>query len=196
MSLAISGRPSAVASGYLPSYRAPAMRAGKTKLSRNRLRASMATASTAPVFRAFWRIFSMSSPWPRSTVKATTSRLYFSPIQGTMTEVSRPPEYARMTLSRAMVASPAVEFAEQFVNAVLWKGVRMASTRPRLLIPPHVLNMLMGHALRELPNECCGVLAGVRSADGTELQVSRGFALHNVADDPQTEFLSEPRDMF
>ena len=31
ISLAMSGRPSAVASGYLPSYRAPAISAGKTK---------------------------------------------------------------------------------------------------------------------------------------------------------------------
>jgi proteasome lid subunit RPN8/RPN11 len=72
----------------------------------------------------------------------------------------------------------------------------MASTRPRLLIPADVLNAVMGHALRELPNECCGLLAGVRSADGSELQVSRQFALRNVADDPRTEFLSEPRGMF
>src|SRR3954464_9465986 len=54
----------------------------------------------------------------------------------------------------------------------------------------------MEHALRELPNECCGVLAGLPSADGSELRVNRGFALRNVADDPRTEFLSEPRDMF
>src|SRR5947199_5216695 len=72
----------------------------------------------------------------------------------------------------------------------------MASSRPRLLIPADVLNALMGHALRELPNECCGVLAGVCSADGKELRVSHGYALRNVADDPRTEFLSEPRDMF
>src|SRR5437016_662556 len=72
----------------------------------------------------------------------------------------------------------------------------MASTRPRLLIPADVLNALMGHVLRELPNECCGLLAGARSTDGAELQVSRGYALRNVADDPRTEFLSEPRDMF
>src|SRR6516164_6766553 len=45
---------------------------------------------------------SMSSPWPRSTVKVTTSRLYFSPIHGTMTEVSSPPLYAKMTLSRGI----------------------------------------------------------------------------------------------
>src|SRR5438067_1911456 len=101
-----------------------------------------------------------------------------------------------MTLSRAMVASPAVEFAEQFVVAVLWKGVGMASTRPRLLIPAEVLNALMGHALKDLPNECCGLLAGVRSAHGAELQASRAFALRNVAKDPRREFLSEPRDMF
>src|SRR5260370_33713933 len=64
---------------------------GQTKQSTNRLRASIATASTAPVLSAFCRIFSISSPWPRSQVNVTTSRLYFSPIQGTMTLVSRPP---------------------------------------------------------------------------------------------------------
>lgn len=72
----------------------------------------------------------------------------------------------------------------------------MASTRPRLMLPASVLNAVMGHALRELPNECCGLLAGVHSPDGAELQVSREFSLRNVADDPRTEFLSEPRDMF
>jgi [CysO sulfur-carrier protein]-S-L-cysteine hydrolase len=72
----------------------------------------------------------------------------------------------------------------------------MASIRPRLLIPAEVLNVVMAHAFREWPNECCGLLAGVRSLDGAELQVSREFSLRNVADDPRTEFLSEPRDMF
>src|SRR5579859_1732191 len=59
-------------------------------------------ASTAPVFNAFCRMRSMSSPWPRSTVNVTTSKLYFSPIHGTITEVSKPPLYARMTFSLAM----------------------------------------------------------------------------------------------
>src|SRR5579875_3497525 len=46
---------------------------------------------------------SMSSPWPRSTVKVMTSRLYFSWSHGTMTLVSSPPEYAKMTLLRSFV---------------------------------------------------------------------------------------------
>src|SRR4029079_11282209 len=43
---------------------------------------------------------SMSSPpWPRSIATATTSRPVSLPIQLIATEVSRPPEYARMTRS-------------------------------------------------------------------------------------------------
>src|SRR2546429_65497 len=40
-----------------------------------------------------------SPPWPRSMATATTSRPVSLPIQLIATEVSRPPEYARMTRS-------------------------------------------------------------------------------------------------
>jgi len=65
---AIKGRPSAVASGYFPSYKAPAISDGKAKKSTNRLRTSSAIASTAPVRSALARIASMSCPCPRSHV--------------------------------------------------------------------------------------------------------------------------------
>src|SRR5665648_608775 len=54
----------------------------------------------APQSSARCRTTSMSSPpWPRSMATATTSRPVSLPIQLIATEVSRPPEYARMTRS-------------------------------------------------------------------------------------------------
>src|SRR2546429_9767646 len=52
---------------------------------------------TAPVRSAFSRMGSSSSPCPRSAQKATTSQRYRSMSQRRMTDVSRPPEYARTT---------------------------------------------------------------------------------------------------
>ena len=48
-------------------------------------------------------------------MKATTSRLYFSPIHGTMTEVSSPPQYARTTFSRAKFG-PSADLTPAFQN--------------------------------------------------------------------------------
>src|ERR1700754_1867599 len=73
---------------------------GRQYSSANSSRASTTTASTAPQSSARWRPTSMSSPpWPRSIATATTSRPVSLPIQLIATEVSRPPEYARMTRS-------------------------------------------------------------------------------------------------
>src|SRR5213080_1212122 len=73
---------------------------GRQYSSANSSRASTTTASTAPQSRARLRTTSMSSPpWPRSMATATTSRPVSLPIQLIATEVSRPPEYARMTRS-------------------------------------------------------------------------------------------------
>src|SRR6202035_4031516 len=73
---------------------------GRQYSSANSSRASTTTASTAPQSSAPWRPTSMSSPpWPRSIATATTSWPVSLPIQLIATEVSRPPEYAKMTRS-------------------------------------------------------------------------------------------------
>src|SRR6476660_5432443 len=81
-------------------YSALDLIAGKQYSSANSSLASTTTASTAPQSTARCRTTSMSSPpWPRSMATATTSRPVSLPIQLMATEVSRPPEYARMTRS-------------------------------------------------------------------------------------------------
>src|SRR5436190_11401463 len=83
--------------------------AGRQYSSANSSLASTTTASTAPQSRARLRTTSMSSPpWPRSMATATTSRPVSLPIQLMATEVSKPPEYARMTRSD-IDQSPLVE---------------------------------------------------------------------------------------
>jgi proteasome lid subunit RPN8/RPN11 len=52
---------------------------------------------------------------------------------------------------------------------------------------------MVQHAKSELPNECCGVLAGLRDADA--LHVLARHPLVNEAASP-VEYLSEPRSMF
>src|SRR5262249_26148178 len=52
---------------------------------------------------------------------------------------------------------------------------------------------MLQHAQTELPNECCGLLAGVR--DGDVLRVAAWHPLVNEAASP-VEYVSEPRSMF
>lgn len=67
-------------------------------------------------------------------------------------------------------------------------------SRPvHLLLPRPFYLVMLEHAKAELPNECCGVLAGVR--DGDTLRVEAQFPLVNEAGSP-VEYLSEPRSMF
>src|SRR5256885_14403259 len=80
----------------------------RTNVSR---RSTMCTAP-APVFLALSRTGISSSPWPRSAQKATTSQRYFSISQRRITEVSRPPEYARTTFLTSLT-SGIVERASQ-----------------------------------------------------------------------------------
>ena len=92
----MTGRDSAETSGYLPSYRALACRAGTQNSSAISVRASTTTASTAPAARARVRMASQSSPprsaaWPTLTATAMTSTPSFSISQRTATDVSRPP---------------------------------------------------------------------------------------------------------
>ena len=53
---------------------------------------------------------------------------------------------------------------------------------------------MVQQARAELPNECCGLLAGKIDTTGTA-RVSRRFPLVNAAASPR-EFLSEPQSMF
>src|SRR5437667_5902185 len=63
----------------------------------NSSRRSTMWTVAAPVRSALSRTVSSSSPCPRSAQKATTSQRYRSMSQRRMTDVSRPPEYARTT---------------------------------------------------------------------------------------------------
>jgi proteasome lid subunit RPN8/RPN11 len=52
---------------------------------------------------------------------------------------------------------------------------------------------MLAQARAELPNECCGLLAGTTGADGTA-RVTRRYPLVNAAASP-TEYLSDARSM-
>src|SRR2546423_129079 len=62
-----------------------------------------------------------------------------------------------------------------------------------LLVPAPLLAALTAQATAELPNECCGLLAG--RIVGREGRVEARHPLANAAASP-VEFLSEPRSMF
>ncbi len=69
----------------------------------------------------------------------------------------------------------------------------------RLLVPRSIYEQMLIQARAELPNECCGLLAGkvypATSAAGPIGQVERCYPLVNALASP-TEYLSEPRSMF
>ena len=67
------------------------------------------------------------------------------------------------------------------------------STPFRLLVPRPIYEQMVAQAQAELPNECCGLLAG-RVEEGTA-RVERRYPLVNAAHSP-LEYLSEPRGMF
>jgi proteasome lid subunit RPN8/RPN11 len=71
------------------------------------------------------------------------------------------------------------------------------STPFGLRLPRPLLDEAIAQARAELPNECCGLLAGkvVSGADGPVGRVIRRLPLVNEAASP-VEFLSEPRSMF
>lgn len=62
----------------------------------------------------------------------------------------------------------------------------------RLVIPRMVLDAVIAHARGQLPNECCGLLAGV--IDGDTGRVSQHFPVRNDLASP-TEYLTDPRDL-
>ena len=63
----------------------------------------------------------------------------------------------------------------------------------RLVIPRHLFDGMIDHARRELPCECCGLLAGV--VVGAVGRVVERYALVNALASGR-EFESEPRSMF
>jgi [CysO sulfur-carrier protein]-S-L-cysteine hydrolase len=63
----------------------------------------------------------------------------------------------------------------------------------RLVLPTQIRDEMFVQAQTELPNECCGLLAG-RVADGIG-QVVKRYPLKNTAASP-VEYLSDPADMF
>ena len=69
----------------------------------------------------------------------------------------------------------------------------MLSRSEHLLLPRPLYEVMLQHAHTELPNECCGLLAGVRAGD--ELRVEARYPLINEAASP-VEYQSEPRSMF
>jgi proteasome lid subunit RPN8/RPN11 len=64
------------------------------------------------------------------------------------------------------------------------------STAFRLQVPRRLYEEMIAQAVAELPNECCGLLAGT-----PEGRVTHRYALVNAAASP-VEYLSEPRSMF
>jgi proteasome lid subunit RPN8/RPN11 len=69
----------------------------------------------------------------------------------------------------------------------------MVSRSDHLLLPRQLYEAMIQHAQAELPNECCGLLAGVHAGD--VLRVEARHALINEAASP-IAYLSEPRSMF
>jgi proteasome lid subunit RPN8/RPN11 len=70
----------------------------------------------------------------------------------------------------------------------------------RLQIPRKQWSRILSHAIAELPNECCGLLAGrfvEKSAepDTRRARVEQCYPLVNAAASPK-EYLSDPRSMF
>jgi proteasome lid subunit RPN8/RPN11 len=80
------------------------------------------------------------------------------------------------------------------------EGWATLSTAFCLMLPRALYEEMLAQARAELPNECCGILAGkivasAESGDSPRGQVVRRFALVNDAHSP-VEYLSEPRSMF
>ena len=69
------------------------------------------------------------------------------------------------------------------------------STAFRLLLPRRLLDEMLMQAVAELPNECCGFLAGHVDAAAGVARVSHRFPLVNAAASP-IEYWSEERSLF
>src|SRR5690348_8498450 len=62
----------------------------------------------------------------------------------------------------------------------------------RLLLPRPLLDAVIAHARTQLPNECCGLLAGL--IEGDTGRVTQHFPIRNDLASP-TEYLTNPRDL-
>jgi proteasome lid subunit RPN8/RPN11 len=71
------------------------------------------------------------------------------------------------------------------------------STSFRLLLPRRLYDEMIAQARAELPNECCGLLAGKTVTNGPQrlAQVTHRYPLVNDLASP-TEYLSEAKSMF
>ena len=69
----------------------------------------------------------------------------------------------------------------------------MLSRSAHLLLPRRILQAMVEHAQAELPNECCGLLAGEQ--DGEVLRVEAWHALVNALASP-TKYLSDGANAF
>lgn len=69
------------------------------------------------------------------------------------------------------------------------------STPFRLQVPRSLLDEMLAQARAELPNECCGLLAGRIDRSAGVGRVERRYPLVNEAASP-TEYLSEAKSMF
>lgn len=71
----------------------------------------------------------------------------------------------------------------------------MSSTSFRLLLPRQIHAEIVRHAKAELPNECCGLLAGTDSEDGFVKTVTKSYPLVNELASP-IAYRSEARSIF
>jgi [CysO sulfur-carrier protein]-S-L-cysteine hydrolase len=69
------------------------------------------------------------------------------------------------------------------------------STPFHLLLPRQLYNVMVDQAKAELPNECCGMLAGLWPAQGEPAVAAQIYPLVNAAQSP-FEYLSDAHSMF
>ena len=75
------------------------------------------------------------------------------------------------------------------------EGRPQVSTPFRLLLPTQFYTAMLAQAQAELPNECCGLLAGRLDPAAGVGRVEKRYPLVNLVASP-VEFLSEPVSMF
>src|SRR4051812_37139689 len=75
------------------------------------------------------------------------------------------------------------------------EGSLHLSTPFRLILPRHLYTAMIAQAQAELPNECCGLLAGRIEIDDNAGRVIERYPLINAASSP-VRFLSDPHSMF
>ncbi len=88
------------------------------------------------------------------------------------------------------VAAPRWLFSWYTPGASIVNGFR----RFLLRVPIDLHDEMLRNYLNELPNECCGLLAGRTIEDGYIAQATRHYPLRNELQSP-TEYCSDPREM-